>query len=121
MDEIRFQFWHTKLERMSQPYGLGIIYQNLCDEFDCTVDWNDIIKRQTTGIRDKYAVTIWKHDLIQNKSGRICKVVWNEFAACFDAEVFRASGHDNPDGFTCQQWPTWVEVVGNIYQNPELF
>ena len=77
---------------------------------------------QFTGLKDKNGVNIYSGDLIASDSGRICKVVWHDASACFDAEFVsdRSHTHDNSYGFKCNLWGLCVEVIGNIHENPEL-
>ena len=77
---------------------------------------------QFTGLHDKNGKEIYEGDLIKNKYGRICEVVWMEHFGCWDAHVRefgfkREGGHL---GFQNNEWSRCVIVIGNIYENPEL-
>lgn len=71
-----------------------------------------------TGQKDKNGNKIFQGDLIQNDSGRICEVVW--FTWCWDAKIVKCRPRDNAEGFEPTSWSRHVEVIGNIYENPEL-
>lgn len=75
---------------------------------------------QYTGLKDQNDVEIYESDLLKNKSGRICVVKWHEYAAMFDCEPVVIVKNDNAGGFKNNCWSRWIEVIGNIHQNPEL-
>jgi len=131
MREIAFRIWDVKNKRMnnggfwvggmsgSVALVQGVVHGKKV--FSGVLQREkDFILMQFTGLKDKNGKEIWEGDIVQNLSGRMCKIVWNEFAACFDAEVVKEYPNDNPDGFVAAQWSLWVKIIGNIHQNPEL-
>jgi uncharacterized phage protein (TIGR01671 family) len=118
MRKIKFRAWN----------GLDMLDRELCDrnwyiENKCCQgampnDARTLKIMQCTGLKDKKGVEIFEGDLMQNESGRICQVVWHKLSGSWDAEVVKAVG--NSVGGYAGDWSRCMEVIGNIYENPEL-
>lgn len=86
---------------------------------------DECILLQFTGLTDRNGVDIYEGDLIKNQRGRTAEVVWHKFTASFDS-IFVSDDDSAPIaldksyGFHNADWKHEVEVIGNIYQNPEL-
>ena len=119
--DIYFRFWHKRLKRMSEPYGLGMIHRSLCVEFGEAgmILWNEIIPLQFIGRVDKNKVLIFDGDIIRinqeclygYRQGQIEVVWWNDCGWTPFA--------DNQDGMLYPN-PNLCEVIGNEYENPDL-
>ena len=76
---------------------------------------------QFTGLQDKDNVDIYEGDLIKNKSGRVCLVVFNKYFARFDSYVkFDGGRHAKSHGFNSSLWKSHVTVIGDISKISEL-
>ncbi len=127
MREIKFRFWNKVKKKMSHAYGLGVIWEYLCAEWDA-FDWKDVVKRQYTGLQDSHGTEIYEGDITEGScySGREIDerfvIVWNDDPGpTWGAEVI----------IHPRKSPGWIygntnfaltrhKVIGNTYENPEL-
>ena len=144
MGEIKFRFWNKELKRMSKIYGLGIIWESLVIEWG-VFEWKNIDSLQYTGLKDSKGKEIYEEDIIQTDDfsyGIFNAVVrWNEEEGMFAIRTFSPSPKQikmpnrewdrkhppcGSDGCLYAMWYTPIgnqkglEVIGNIYENPEL-
>ena len=98
--EIKFRIYSPASEKMSHPFYLN---QQMGIN-------SDSIIMQHTSLKDKNGKEIYEGDLNQDKG----VVIWNESDAsfCWDYKGIEVMpmGEENE----------WCEVIGNIYENPEL-
>jgi len=73
---------------------------------------------QFTGLQDKNRKDIYEWDLISNRSGRVCRVEWHQPTGAWDATPIGSKGDSL--WFMASNWNRHIEVIGNIYENPEL-
>jgi len=116
MREIKFRAWNSKKPDMVM---LGDLTTG---NWDIKFIFKHYVIMQYTSLKDKDGKDIYEGDilgLVHKKHGlsNAKVVVWNEGDACFDWED--ANGDSWPDGFT--GFYDEYEVIGNIYENPELF
>lgn len=81
-----------------------------------TFDWIEVISEsvgQFIGLQDKNGVDIFQGDKLQDSSGRIMIVSWNDkFASfCLESEGWM---HSHFFGEACN--PSDVEIIGNIHK-----
>ena len=117
MKEIKFRIWNSFAGVMES--WEDIVSKNKIHLLSNQLTQYPVM--QFTGLKDSDNIDIYEGDLIKNKSGRICKAVWKDRLATFDATVTMSSWRDTDSlGFRCVDWPSCVKVIGNIYENPEL-
>lgn len=66
---------------------------------------------QFTGLTDKTKKPIYEGDVVKSFDGIISEIIWNESVAAFS--------DTNGDEWGMIE-PSFIEVIGNIYENPEL-
>ena len=121
MREIKFRAWHTKEKRWLDA-----------GKFDATHNlyfWEQVIKSgyyeltQYTGLKDKNGKEIYEGDIINFQMTRVVLVdhpimtATTEETAIYQGEVKWSEYGFRPfiDGKASE-----IEVIGNIYENPEL-
>jgi len=90
------------------------------------VDDNYILM-QFTGLMDKSEKEIYEGDILRDKTGAIMEVAyrWCGFKAQIVSELERIIDYDTPDKIVAIEgfyrgYSKNFEVIGNIYENPEL-
>lgn len=107
-DRFKFRFWHKKDNKMQTWEGCHF-YNALCNDY--------LIPMQCTGLKDKNGKLIYEGDILEilhsgNKKAVVC---WNKTNACYElqGEAVAYNAH-----ITIRN--DYFEIVGNIYENPEL-
>ena len=121
MREIKFRVWDKERKQMMFPEAMKIfsIFTQDWKHQDMILEqYDSIVWLQFTGLQDKNSKEIYEGDILINTSGRKCSVVWFAPAGCWDANALNDAG--NPRGSDPPSWTRETEVIGNIYENPEL-
>ena len=108
MREIKFRAWDKKNKIMIDPEMLEGLFGNMKS------DDGQTILMQYTGLKDKNGVEIYEDDVVKYKftNTLIIPVTWHQW----EEEMSTGVGFYFPWFFEKDD----IEVLGNIYQNPEL-
>lgn len=120
----KLRAWDKQDERMSygeiEYFGDSIEY--LFDYF-CTGADEDVEFMQSTGLKDKNGVEIYEGDVINYRNsfrnpmtGSGSLSINRDFKIIFENGEFKAKGFDK----RLKNILSYSEVIGNIYENPEL-
>ena len=123
MRTLKFRAWDKEEKEMFCPTFTALDGISPRDFFN-NADW---IVMQFTGIKDKGNAEIYENDIVQDKYGNVYEVLiggyWTDKADGTGFGVhFARNGNTSdyptlPDGFERMMN---YEVIGNIYESPEL-
>ena len=121
MRQIKFRAWDKNNKKMifsndMQKLEIGIYIQDFNQEL-----------MQFTGLKDKNGKEIYEGDIVKI-SNKSYKIEWNQlhcswglFGLKGGMERDITADWINDDGTTPKRWEVkYYEVIGNIYENPEL-
>lgn len=106
MREFKFRGWNRIVGRMSEPV--------LIDKFPKDTQWQNLEILQFTGLVDRNGKEIYEGDISQDDEGCYW-VAWDGVNA-----KWAISTTEHPLCDSLDMWMGDFEVIGNIYENPEL-
>ena len=111
--EIKFRAWDKRNERMIDAHACAVNFKHYI--VDNTLLF---VPMQYTGLKDKNGKEICEGDVLENKNCR-----YLNRAECYFEDgsfQFKASGCNQCDEYLCNNVTREFEVIGSIYENPEL-
>lgn len=120
MREIKFRAWHKEEKIMGEVLGIDILHKEIFfsnENVDCYehTDFKDIELMQYTWLKDMMEKEIYEGDIVTLHNGKY-KVIFNTEEARF---VLRDDEFEMNIPFINNNNKR-MEVIGNIYENPEL-
>ena len=122
MREIKFRAWHKEKKIMGEVLGINILHKEIFfsnEDVDCYgfADFKDIELMEYTGLKDKNNKEIYEGDILSDGNNE------KPYKVIFENGSFRAEfeGYFEEHSFDLiDVVAQGCEVVGNIYENPEL-
>ena len=122
MREIKFRIWDTENKEMLKVqeldfeptfYGGRIAIRP--DQYNDYFDTEDMILMQYIGLHDKNGKEIYEGDIVRKFNGIIGKVIYEHSEFIIDVTNNKKLDYGRLDLIE-----NFVEVIGNIYDNPDL-
>lgn len=128
MREYKFRVWDEKNREM-QPCGIGdnghvTVWKDEESALYCVGVVNegsssiirDIDVMQYTGLKDKHGVEIYEGDILSHNNYSLRTVIYEEKYARYMFKQLNDHTYYKINNFQLVE----IEVIGNIYENPEL-
>ena len=117
MRAIKFRAFNKTENKFHDFVEVRIVPKIKTNILDFTIpDDEDIIVQQYTGLKDSKGVEIYESDIIKAKIGAVDFILKIEF----ENGKFMAVGDDDLTAFDLFTITDKCEVIGNIFENPEL-
>ncbi len=126
MREIKFRAWDKTRRQMIIStnnhyisFSGRLFWQFVFDTFD-PLDMQDFELMQFTGLKDSKGVDIYEGDIVSYdfmESHSNCEVMWSEQGVRFG---LRDKGDTIIYNVTAEDVAKRAEIIGNIYENPDL-
>lgn len=110
MREIKFRAWLKEKHKMINVNDINLKEKDVNEGF---FSFYEIELMQYTGIKDKNGKEIYEGDIVFIENGFYYKIV-------FENASFKAKYGQYPLTINLNEIAPYCEVVGNIYENPEL-
>lgn len=117
--EIKFRNWNKEVKFMTVPYTLDFTLRY--NEVPSDADGSQVVFMQYTGINDMKGNEVYEGDIVKY-GGRIGRIEWHKEQASFDLIYIKTVDQDaEVRPLSNHHWRLKVEVIGNIYENKELW
>ena len=121
--EIKFRAWHKEKKIIGEVLGIDILHKEIFfsnEDVDCYehTDFKDIKLMQYTGLKDKNNKEIYEGDIVKLRANHGIGVIkYSDEWGAFVVEYIKP----RPLAVLgMNYYKEDIEVLGNIYQNPEL-
>ena len=113
MRELKFRIWNTKKKEMYWNFFIGTIWYHNPYLLSIKTSLDDLIFQQFTGLKDRNEKDVYEGDIVSGL-GFISEVVWEIEDSAFQIKSKTGGAFMNYD------YVQNFEIIGNIFETPEL-
>lgn len=118
MREIKFRCWYDN--RMHKVVEIDFAYEKINLFGADIINFKDGKLMQYTGLKDKNGKEIYEGDILRFSEVDTAIVEWNEKYSYFMVKPIQDYYFDSDVLGHALEYNNNVEIIGNIYDNPEL-
>lgn len=119
-DRFKYRCWHKPTKTMCEVFEFNKTFIKATPSFVVTsirtIKTEDCILIQCTGLKDKNGELIYEGDIVKDRNNFILQITYRQDKGAFYLENNRIAGAI----FELKCSTNTMEVIGNIYENPEL-
>lgn len=127
--EIKFRAWHKATELMDEVVTIdlydeeiGVLYANPITQGEDIqrFDFDEIELMESTGLKDKNGIEIYEGDIVCDQyANNYTPIFRNGTYMAYNVDYLHLTKQEPSTQFNVV-WKNGCEVIGNIYENPEL-
>ncbi|MGL6186112.1 MAG: YopX family protein [Clostridium chrysemydis] len=121
MREIKFRAWDKTTKKLQDVYSINFgnkdVWLKENKKRIIGANFFEIELMQYIGLKDKNGKEIYEGDILKDDYGKIDRVIYYDYM--FDLENFYDNGYEIANQ-AFSEGTDKFEVIGNIYENPEL-
>ena len=123
MREIKFRAWDKEITKMLHNVETGFSMGSCFGDVLYEVDKGKMILMQYTGLKDKNGKEIYEGDICRAAKSFICSISFDLYDGIIIIWAYMNARSKLIGEMTEPMWKNHevsIEVIGNIYENPEL-
>jgi uncharacterized phage protein (TIGR01671 family) len=119
MREIKFRAWEKNLKEIIPVHFIDFANRMINAKSAWRL-FDEIELMQYTGLKDKNGKEIYEGDIVKNLRDKTFEIFWSEEELAWCDKGKWRDGRDNITLLADLNAVATIEVIGNIYENPEL-
>ena len=119
MGEIKFRAWWEKGKRMLDIATIDFLEKEVKSHANVMYSFDEIELMQSTGLVDENGKEVFEGDVLLTYDAELAKVYWDDVLAGWFVDFIYETA-ELSEVADIQSGRSICEIIGNIYENPEL-